>query len=375
MSARQGALPMHLVSDMIDAGFIRNARKENLRPSSIDLRLSEEMYRVEGIFLPRPGESIRNILKQLHATPHNLAYPLERDVMYLAKLEESLDLPDHIYGYCNPRSSTGRNDILVRVLADGISRYDSINEPGFKGELWAVISPKSYPVLLQPDLTLSQLRLFTGDGKLDELSLELSFEKDQLLWEPDGRTQITYKDLPVKDRDGSILLSSHLVPDEGIVGWECLGSNQVMDFTKDKNYQPEDFYTPIVMQKPYIHLRKNGFYILKTKEFVKVPNHLACEMIPMDERSGEFRTHYAGFIDPGWGTGQNNEGRGRSLVLEVRPFEDMILRDNQPVGKILFERMHEVPDKGYDELSVSNYNIPFGPPKLSRHFIMDEYEK
>lgn len=98
-------------------------------------------------------------------------------------------------------------------------------------------------------------------------------------------------------------------------------------------------------------------------------------MIPMDERSGEFRTHYAGFIDPGWGTGQNNEGRGRSLVLEVRPFEDMILRDNQPVGKILFERMHEVPDKGYDELSVSNYNIPFGPPKLSRHFIMDEYEK
>ena len=153
-----GALPHRIIKDMSDAGFIQNATDQNIRPGSLDLTLSDEIYRVDGLLLPRPNETITDILPRINARPHSFDYPLEKDVVYIAKLQESLHLPHKVYGYCNPKSSTGRNDILVRVLADRVSRFDSINIPGYEGSLWISIIPKSFPILLQPGETLSQLR-------------------------------------------------------------------------------------------------------------------------------------------------------------------------------------------------------------------------
>ncbi len=361
-----GALPAETLIELAQASFIRNARRENIRPSSLDLTLSQEIYRVNGVFLPRPNEPVREMLSSLGARAHNFDYPLEKDATYLVRLEESLHLPQGVFGSCNPRSSTGRNDILVRTIADGVGRYDTVPSSGYSGNLWIVISPKSYPVLMKAGETLSQLRLFTTDAKLSELELQIAMEKDKLLWDLEGTRPITYDQLTNQDKDGSLLLSVHLQGD--IIGWECLGSNKVMDFTKNHYHSPEEFFTPIYTSPKYLTLRKGGFYILKTKENVRVPKHMACEMTPMDERSGEFRTHYAGFIDPGWGYGVGGEGVGRSLVLEIRPFEDIIIRDGQPVAKIFFEHMSREPHQGYDELSVSNYTGGFEVPKLSRHF-------
>jgi dCTP deaminase len=362
-----GALPHRIIKDMSDAGFIKNATDQNIRPGSLDLTLSDEIYRVDGLLLPRSNETITDILPRINARPHSFDYPLEKDVVYIAKLKETLHLPHTVYGYCNPKSSTGRNDILVRVLADHVSRFDSINTPGYTGNLWISIIPKSFPILLQPGETLSQLRFFNQDTSLSELNLEIAFKKDSLLWDAKSGIPKLYEEITTTDYDGGIILSSEL--DKAIVGWECLGTNQPLDFSKRQYYSPEDFFRPLKIHSQFLLLKKNVFYILQTKEAVKVPLNMACEMIPMDERAGEFRTHYAGFIDPGWGAGQNGEGKGRPLVLEVRPFEDIVMRDAQPIAKIRFEKMAEIPEFGYDSFSDSNYSHNFTIPKLSKHFV------
>jgi dCTP deaminase len=150
------------------------------------------------------------------------------------------------------------------------------------------------------------------------------------------------------------------------LGYEGVKSNTVVDLSKIKFYDHKKFFKPVKKTGEYLHLKKDGFYILSTHEAVRVPPDLSCEMISMDERSGEFRSHYAGFIDPGWGWGEKGEGKGRPLTLEVRPFEDLIVRQGQPIAKVRFERLIEVPDVVYDATN-SNYIVQTGP-KLAKHF-------
>ncbi len=151
-----------------------------------------------------------------------------------------------------------------------------------------------------------------------------------------------------------------------MLGYKCVTPDDILDITKIGHYNPERFFMPITMREGYLTLKKGEFYILSTREAVRVPPQLACEMAPMDERSGDFRSHYAGFIDPGWGYGKKGEGVGRPLTLEVRPFEDLLVRHGQPVGKIKFERMIEVPETSYDALD-SNYLRQDGP-RLAKQF-------
>lgn len=358
-----GSLPDSELLDFIRYHHILDANPDNVRPSSLDLTLSPEIYRVRGVFLPQPKEYIRDLLPLIDAREHDFRYPLEKHVTYLVKLDESLDLPPEIYGFCNPRSSTGRNDLLVRILADGVNRYDTI-PAGYQGQLWAVISPQSYPVLLDAGYTLSQLRLFENQSRVPEEDLASLTDDHKLLWKK--RCPLRFDQMSLRDHDGSHLLSVNLTGD--IVGWECLGTDRVLDFGQNGAHEAEEFFTPLTQHSHGLTLRKGGFYILKTKENVRIPPHIACEMRPMDERSGEFRAHYAGFIDPGWGYGHDGEGKGRSLVLEIRPFEDLIIRDNQPVAKIYFDYMTRSPEYGYDQLSASHYTNDFSAPKLSRHF-------
>jgi dCTP deaminase len=371
MFKRQGALPNQAILQMLNAEMIKGAECENVNPASLDLALSDELYRVEGIFQPQPGEDVFSLLKTIRNFQHNINNPLERGVTYLARLKEYFSLPKSIYGYCNPKSSTGRNDIHVRVIANGVPRYDAITPKGYKGDLWLAITPRSYPVLLYENATLSQVRFFDQDTRYDELGLEIGMKRLGLLWDKAGEL-IKYEDLVISDGDGSIILTIDLstwetLEDGDIVGWECRGHHKIFDFIK-KDYVPRDFFEPLRKQKDgFIHLKQGGFYILSTSECPRVHPELACEMASMDDRSGEFRSHYAGFIDPGWGYGKNGSGKGRPLTLEVRPFEDLIIRDRQPIAKIKFEQMREIPEELYDAKGTSNYVGQQGP-LLSKHF-------
>ncbi len=366
---KSGALPSQTIRSLIQSGIITGGNEERIQPASLDLALTETVYRIEYIFQPRPNESIEDILNEMDATPHNLTNPFERGVMYLAKLSESLKLPKDISARCNPKSSTGRNDLQVRVLADGVPRFDTI-PAGFTGNLWIVIMSKSFPVKLPTDESLSQMRFFYADAtsRISEDELRTSLEQDKLFWRHSGEKPFTNDEIKIRDNDGSLILTVDII-NEGITAWECLGLNRILDFTKRNYYKPTDFFRPISIDSGSIYLKQDNFYILRSRERVRIPPNLSSEMIPMDERSGEFRSHYSGFIDPGWGYGINGDGNGRPLVLEVRPFEDLVLRDNQPIAKIVFDTMHEKPDITYDALEHSHYTEEPKNPKLSKHFI------
>ncbi|OHA83497.1 MAG: hypothetical protein A2937_00100 [Candidatus Yonathbacteria bacterium RIFCSPLOWO2_01_FULL_47_33b] len=365
MSKNLGALPDSLLQDLVDAGFIKGASSRNIGPASLDLCISDEVYRVNGMFQPRIGETIRSLIERLDARQHVVGAPFEREVVYLARLNESLTLPQGVYGYCNPKSSTGRHDVHVRVLADGVPRYDAVTPTGFLGELWAVIISRSYPVIIPTGEPLSQLRLFNANTRLSEEEIEIAFSRWKLLHTLSGE-ELSYGDVQIRDDDGSIILTLDL--DSAVAGYEYTGRQRILDFSQGKKaYDAEDFFEPINVCGERIYLRRGGFYILSTAEAVRVPPCLACEMVPMDERSGEFRSHYAGFIDPGWGYGKDGEGKGRPLTLEVRPFEDLVIFKNHPIAKIKFEQMTKPPILHYDEKAECNYGNQSGP-KLAKHF-------
>jgi dCTP deaminase len=365
MNKRQrGALPADTIRDLIAQGFITGADPKHVSPASLDLTITDELYELGGLMLPRPGESIRSLLPNMEAARVDLAKPLRPGHLYLAKLHEQLALPSHVYGYCNPKSSTGRLDTHVRVLADGISRYDSVTTRGFKGELWVAISVKSFSVQLHPGTPLTQLRLFTGDTRFSELDLEITMPSG-LVWHPIEPRPLSYQELVTNDQDGTVVLTA-LVTDD-ICGYVCTAAaDQVLDVAKIGYYEPADFFTPIVPERGALRLIRDRFYILSAAERVRIPPTLASEMIPMDERNGDFRSHYAGFLDPGWGWGTDGEGQGRPFTLEVRPFEDIVVRELQPIAKISFERMASEPSFHYDSHS-SNYLTQFGP-KLGKQF-------
>ena len=362
-SHAQGALAAKQIRELIRAGFITGAEAKNVRPASLDLSLSSEVYKVEGVFQPRPSETIRDIMKLIKKVKHDINEPLERDAIYLARLNEKLSLPESVYGYCNPKSSSGRVDLHVRILADGVSRYDAAGK-GYKGELWIVMQPKSFPVKVAQGLALSQLRLFNSDTRFNELDLEVAMREHKLLWRQKEKKPLDYSEIKIRDNDGSLILTLDF--SGKLLGYKCVCPDEVLDLTKVNHYDPSHYFVPMHSRDGYVTLKKGEFYILSTREAVRVPPSLACEMAPMDERSGDFRSHYAGFIDPGWGWGKKGEGVGRPLTLEVRPFEDLLVRHGQPVAKIKFEHMIEVPELSYDALG-SNYISQYGP-RLGKQF-------
>ncbi|PIT90905.1 hypothetical protein COU17_03030 [Candidatus Kaiserbacteria bacterium CG10_big_fil_rev_8_21_14_0_10_49_17] len=361
MPNHKGAVPRQILADMLGSQ-IKGANAEHLQPSSLDLTLSSTMFRMPGTVQPDSSETIEELVNEVGAERHNLANSLERDVVYLARLNEKVSLSRGVYGYSNPKSTTGRLDVHARLLVDRMPRFDKVPE-GHSGKLWALIVPRSFPIRVHSGSPLTQLRLFTGDTRLSELELQIEFEKGKLLYTSHGE-RLSYSDLEITDQDGSIILTADLTSNP--VGWECTSPSEPLDLGRQHFYNAEQFFRPVRCDGGYLHLKKGRFYILSTAEFVRVPPHLACEMRPMDDRAGEFRVHYAGFIDPGWGYGKEGKGKGRPLTLEVRPHEDMIVRLRQPIAKIRFERMLVEPDTHYDAGSP-NYGIQSGP-RLAKQF-------
>lgn len=357
---RTGVLPKQMLRELCTAGFIEGVGEQYLNPASIDLPLADEAYRLESIFLPLRGEKVRDLFPLVGATPHNFSNPLEVGVPYLIRVAGKWRLPSIVYGYANPKSSTGRNGFFCRTVADEVDMYEALVGPGWTGETWVLARPDYFPVLLEPGLAASQMRFFDGKSFLDDLHTELAIQQSGLLFDEEGK-KLSLGD--TRRHADSFLLTLHVGED---MGWECRGTRKILDMSKKGFYDSDDFFKPIRVTDGKYILRKGGFYILTTRERIMVPPELSAELRAIDPRLGEFRSHAAGYIDPGWGYGVAGEECGRPITLEVIPQEDMLVRNGQTVARIRYEYMKEVPETVYDA-AASNYTDQRAA-RLSKHF-------
>lgn len=361
-----GALSIQLIEEMVGSGFLKGVLGSNIRPGSVDLQITGEVWRVKGAFLPSFDESVLSAIKRVGGTKlSGSKIILEKGCCYALPLNEKIEhFPDGVYAYCNPKSSSGRVDIHVRLMVNSFSRYDAVGK-NYSGEMWLLVVPKTFPVIVSSGLTLNQMRFFNQDTRLDEMRLEMQFNHNGGLLFNNQGDQIKYREVLHSDNDGSILLSLGL--DFLEPGFEAIETGEPIDLSLKGHYDPKYFFRRICVTDNSLALRAGTFYILSTKECVRVPSSLACEMRPMDERSGDLRSHYAGFIDPGWGINEDGYGRGRTLTLEVRSFDNgLIIQDGQPIAKIRYEKMIEVPREHYDQMSPT-YGVQSGP-KLGKYF-------
>lgn len=363
MSNRTGAIPYQLIAEMMTAGYIKDADPSAIQPSSLDLTLTEEVYRLRGSYLPRPNEKVSQIAKHGALYPANLNTPLEIGGIYLIKLKETFNLPPGIRATTSNKSSCGRIDLRTRLLCDGVPRFDSV-PAGYAGELWLEIVPKSFPILLHAGDRLNQIRFFHGDARYTALEHRLLYDRFHLLRDAAGG-KIAATDEIVRE---GITMTINLCGN-GPIGWRAsCGSSNFLD-TSRFDHDPYDFFEPIYQpQNGEITLKPGTFYILATKEKILVPPIAAAEMANYDPSKGEFRSHFAGFFDPGWGWRDNDQERGTAAVLEVEAYgHEFVLRDGQPICLMVYEKLIAAPAKIYGADLNSNYKEQTGP-QLAKWF-------
>jgi dCTP deaminase len=370
-----GAIPSQKIREIIKKKYVKNANEKNIQPASLDLAISNEAYQMKGTFLPRIGEKIQDIVRNGISKKVDLSQPLEKNKIYWIKLQEELNLPKDFFAISSNKSSTGRINIQARLLADGVPRFDRIhsryceNSNSYQGSLWIEIIPRSFSIKLTPGDKLNQLRFFNGCSRLSIKELKNIFVKHRLLFDKDKKF-IKSKEVKIRDDDATLILSVDLSNNKKIIGYKAISSDKILEFNKIKHYAPEDFFKPIFApENGYLILEKNEFYIFSTKEFVRIPSCIAAEMIAYDVSNGEFRSHYAGFFDPGFGYGKSGEVKGTPAVLEARAYDNnFILRDGQPICKMVYDKLSEPPDLIYGEKNLGSYYAFQRGPKLSKHF-------
>jgi len=358
---QRGILPDRMIAAMADAGAILPAYpfvESQIQPASLDLRLGDIAFRVRASFLPGPGATVAERIDdlKLHEIDLSDGAVLETNCVYVVPLLESLALPRAISATANPKSSTGRLDVFTRVIADGTRRFDVI-EHGYHGPLYAEISPKTFPVLVREGSRLSQVRFRIGDAVLDAHELEALHARERLV------------DADNADLAHGVALSVDLsgASSNGFVGYRAKRHTGVIDVDRRAGYAVDEFWEPIRARRDESLILDPGeFYILASKEAVQVPPDHAAEMVPFDPLVGEFRVHYAGFFDPGFGYAGAG-GQGSRAVLEVRSREvPFILEHGQIVGRLVYERLLSPPDALYGQRIGSNYQAQ--GLKLSKHF-------
>ena len=374
-AVRPGVLPDHALRAAARDGWITASTPltdAQFQPSSLDLRLGATAYQLRASFLPY-RQPVLTRLMQNDFTDVDLVIDelslasgatLQRGSVYLVPLQESLALPREIRGRCNPKSTTGRLDIFTRVIADETARFDEI-DAGYRGPLYLEVSPQSFPVRVYAGTSLSQLRLMAGATTLSDTALERLYRETPLLFDdddqpiPSGRRVIN---------DGLCMgvdLSGRQT--DGIIGYRAHANPPVVDLNRVGFYDPQDFWEPIKRpnRDAYI-LEANRFYILASKERIRVPPEYAAEMVVYDAGAGEIRTHYAGFFDPGFGFGAGDV-LGTKVVMEVRAREvPFMVYDGQTSFKVGLERLSAPPDRVYGVGLGSSYQHQ--TLTLSKHF-------
>jgi len=379
---RRGILPDHMIAALAKQGAILPAYElvpDQIQPASLDLRLGEIAYRVRASFLPGPNTTVAERIDELklHEVALGDGAVLETGCVYIAPLLESLALPDDIAAAANPKSSTGRLDVFTRVIADETRGFDRIRA-GYHGPLYAEISPKTFPVLVREGARLSQIRFRHGNALVEGEALRALHARERLV--DDDAADVSEGiavgvdlagagplDLPSPPLGGGGRSASESRGGGAIVGYRAKRHTGLIDVERRGGYDVAEFWEPIrARADESLILDPDEFYILASKEAVQVPPDYAAEMVPFDPLVGEFRVHYAGFFDPGFGYAGAG-GRGARAVLEVRSREvPFILEHGQIVGRLVFEKMLERPRTLYGQGIGSNYQAQ--GLKLSKHF-------
>jgi dCTP deaminase len=357
-----GVLPSQALRMLLASGAIlaeAPVEPEQLQPASLDLRLGATAWRVRASFLPGRGRAVSDRLAEfeMHRMDLTPGAVLEKGCVYVVPLQERLRLPPGLSGAANAKSSTGRLDLLTRVITDEGVEFDRVPE-GYDGPLYAEICPRSFSVLARPGLRLNQLRLRRGQAVLTDAELAALHAREGLVAGagPEG---------PVIA--GGLGFSVDLRPAGGtLLGYRAKPHSGVIDLAKVAAYPRAEFWEELHGTDGRLILDPGAFYILVSREAVHIPPGYAAEMAPYLAMVGEFRVHYAGFFDPGFGHGPAG-GAGARGVLEVRCHEaPFALEHGQSVGRLVYERMAEPPDILYGAGLASHYQGQ--GLKLSKHF-------
>jgi dCTP deaminase len=362
-----GILPSQRINEMLNNGeistILRPLDHDQVQPASIDLRLGDYAYPVDTSFLPGKSMKVLEKLKQLDDQFDNFRIDLskgavlEKGRVYVIPLLEAINLKSDVAAFANPKSSTGRLDILTRLIADYATSFDQVSE-GYKGELFIEVAPRSFSVVVKTGTRLNQLRFRRMRG--EEAKSISGSDWKKLLDEGQIVDSSDHENNARSIRSGMLPFTVDLEgsgKEGNIIGYRAKKHVKRIDLER-RDYDPLDFWEPIRFHKTSsLILDPDEFYILMTKEAIAVPPEYAAEMLPYDTRAGEFRVHYAGFFDPGfgWDAKINKAGSSRG-VLEVRSHEvPFLLEHGQTVGWLRYERMAARPDLLYGQDIHSNY--------------------
>jgi dCTP deaminase len=353
-----GILPSHVLKRLIAQGREIQAEEAftdaQIQPASIDLRLGPVAMRVRASFLPGKNSTVEEKLAQvfMHEIDISKGAVLEAGCVYIVKLMERADFSARVSGAANPKSSTGRIDVFTRLITDHGEVFDRV-EAGYHGPLYAEISPQTFPVLVRKGSRLNQLRIRRGSPQFSDTQLRRLHAKHALVdCEPDIENGLGFS----IDLKGS-----------GRIGWRAKRHTGLIDVDKTGALSPYDFWEPLEANSAgHLVLDPDEFYILASRERVAIPLDHAAEMVAFNPLVGEFRVHYAGFFDPGFGYEKRKPPSARA-VLEVRSREvPFILEHGQIVGRLVFERLTDPPPEAYGSGLGSNYQNQ--DLKLSKHF-------
>jgi dCTP deaminase len=367
-----GLLPSQTLRAAVVAGSEIHARQpigdDQIQPASLDLRLGEVAYRVRASFLPGAGHTVLEKLEHLsmHRIDLTGGAVLEKDCVYIIPLLESVALRRRDSAAANPKSSIGRLDVFARVITDHGTEFDRIRE-GYRGPLYAEISPRAFSILVRPGSRLVQLRIRRGSPLFRDTALRRLHAEIGLIDAPGGGAPT-----PDTIRNGlAFTVDVSGDPTNGVIGYKARRHTDVIDVDRVDHYDPSDFWEPVYAHwglgnRGGLVLDPNDFYILASREAVVVPPDYAAEMLPYDTFVGEFRVHYAGFFDPGFGSAEAG-GSGSRAVLEVRYHEvPFLIEHGQALGRLLYEPLMARPDRLYGGAIGSSYQRQ--GLALSKHF-------
>ncbi len=349
-----GILPYQAYQDFIQAGRIQADEPftpAQIQPASIDLRLGPVAWRVQASFLPGKQPVQRKLERlKMHELDLTKGAVLERGCCYIVTLLERLNLPADIAGTANPKSTTGRLDIFTRLIPDYAEEFEEVKR-GYKGNLYLEVSPRTFSVRVQTGLALNQLRLRRGDPPPSDATLAMLHQTEGLVYSADDKQE------EATIRRGLWVSIDLEGVDGDLIGYRARHHTPLIDLAKIGHYDPAAYWEPIHRNASRsLILNPGEFYILVSKEKVRVPPGYAAEMVPYDPSVGEFRIHYAGFFDPGFGYGTKGEIPGTRAVLEVRSHEvPFLVEDGQVVGRLIYERLTDQPEHLYGTGLGSNY--------------------
>jgi dCTP deaminase len=355
LSFTTGILPSQRISELIAHGRISASipiEDDQIQPSSLDLRLGPVGYRMQASFLPGPKATVESRIKDLAMTKIDLTRPtvFEKGCVYLVPLMEQLNLTAELSAKANPKSTTGRLDIFTRLICDGGTEFERVPE-GYKGTLYAEVVPRTFTIIVQAGVKLNQLRFVRGCPPPSDTTLQELDEQETLVYGAG--------DLPAEAQiNRGLMVSLNLQgdPEHRLIGYRARQNTPAIDLLQKDHYDPEDFWGPMYEPRSrQIILNPDDFYILLSKEKVRIPPAYAAEMVAYDPSMGEFRIHYAGFFDPGFGYGASDV-KGSHAVLEVRSHEvPFLIEDGQIVGRLIYERLLAHSDKIYGMGIGSSY--------------------